>query len=78
VSAARLSRFDRACLAHRLHEEVEQTLIGICLANQAHLDRLRRDGSREARDAQRIQELLQRSVRSLDELVRSLDHGRPR
>ena len=68
-----VSRFDRACLAHRLREEIEQAFIGICLANQAHITRLRAEGSREASDAQRIQELLLSNVRRLDDLVRALE-----
>lgn len=73
-----LSRFERACLAHRLQEEVEQSLIGVCLANQAHLQKLRREGSHEVGAAQRIQELLLTNVRALAEIIRVLDNGRPR
>jgi len=78
VKAQVLSRFERACLAHRLQEEVEQSMIGICLANQAHLRNLRVEGSPELSNAQRIQELLVQNIRTLAELIRMLDNGKPR
>lgn len=73
-----IDRSERSCLAHRLHEEIEQTLIGISLITRAHVQRLKLEHSAEAKAAARIQRMLERNIVVLDKLIKTLDGGRVR
>jgi len=65
-------------LAATLHAGLGQSLVGMAMLAKSHANALAERHDPEEKRARLIQQLLARSVATVDELIRWLDEGRPR